>query len=130
MTNYTIWQMKPVHLMSNTARDIRCFGKMEDVALALTAGMYRAVAIVDAHDMEHAFEMLNLWNGGSLVRKLVDRMSSLSVGDVVQDARGFHVVAQFGFKKIGGLNEAMMKKMYPGDFVDYVEQHGVAENSL
>ena len=74
----------------------RMFAKPENVVLC----WYTHVADVMTDDMEEAFELMNLWEDMSRVRK-IGRAHSMSVGDVIEDEAGNHYLcASFGFEKI------------------------------
>ena len=59
------------------------------------------VAEVDTDDMDEAFELMNLWNDQTRVRRMFERCSSMSVGDLIEheDGRTFFV-AGCGFTEI------------------------------
>ncbi len=66
---------------------------------ALAADYYTHVANIEAYSLEDVFEFGNIGPEKNIER--LDRMSSLSVGDVVEDEDGVrHVVAIFGFEEI------------------------------
>jgi len=66
---------------------------------ALDADYYTHVANIEAYSLEDVFEFGNIGPEENIER--LDRMSSLSVGDVVEDENGVrHVVASFGFEEI------------------------------
>lgn len=62
---------------------------------------YDHVANVDTDDKEEAFSLMNLWDDESKIERVSDRVSSMSVGDilVMEDGRRFRC-ASFGFKGI------------------------------
>lgn len=61
---------------------------------------YDHVANVDTNDMEHAFDLMNLWEDESKIERL-GRCSSMSVGDIIELEDGsLHRVASFGFDAI------------------------------
>lgn len=61
---------------------------------------YDHVANVDAADLEDAFHLMNLWDDESKIERL-DRCSSMSVGDIIEDADGrLFRCASFGFSAI------------------------------
>ena len=66
---------------------------------ALAADYYTHVGNITANDLEDVFNVGNIGPEKNIER--LDRMSSLSVGDVVEDENGVrHVVASFGFEEI------------------------------
>ena len=66
---------------------------------ALAADYYTHVGNITANDLEDVFNVGNIGPEENIER--LDRMSSLSVGDVVEDEDGVrHVVASFGFEEI------------------------------
>jgi hypothetical protein len=66
---------------------------------ALAADYYTHVGNITANDLEDVFNVGNIGPEESIER--LGRMSSLSVGDVVEDENGVrHVVASFGFEEI------------------------------
>lgn len=64
---------------------------------------YEPVAIVDAEDMDVAFELMNLWEQPERVQKLKLRVPSMSVGDILEKDGDFYRVASFGFDKLEGI---------------------------
>ena len=64
---------------------------------------YEPVAIVDAEDMDVAFELMNLWEQPERVQKLKLRVPSMSVGDILEKDGEFYRVASFGFDKLEGI---------------------------
>jgi len=77
------------------------FGKPVDglVKEAIAADYYTHVGNITANDLEDVFNVGNIGPEESIER--LGRMSSLSVGDVVEDENGVrHVVASFGFEEI------------------------------
>ena len=79
-------------------------------AKALKLGYYTHVANITAHDLDMAFDVGNIgpeeFNDNDMWRGLVcieriNRMHSISVGDVIVDENGVkNVVASFGFERI------------------------------
>jgi hypothetical protein len=66
---------------------------------AIAADYYTHVGNITANDLEDVFNVGNIGPEENIER--LDRMSSLSVGDVVEDENGVrHVVASFGFEEI------------------------------
>lgn len=63
---------------------------------------FNPVARVEADNMDHVFELTNLWNDLDRVRKYMP-MHSLSVGDIIEthtDKHEYYIVADFGFDKV------------------------------
>jgi hypothetical protein len=68
---------------------------------AIAADYYTHVGNITANDLEDVFNVGNIGPEESIERLVPVRMSSLSVGDVVEDENGVrHVVASFGFEEI------------------------------
>jgi hypothetical protein len=61
---------------------------------------YTPVCKVHTDDLEHAFEVTNLWNEPDLVKYITASCSSSSVGDIFQCGEQFFIVDSFGFKEI------------------------------
>jgi len=60
------------------------------------AGHYTKVAVIEAEDLEDVFEIGNGMKEGNITR--LDKMHSVSVGDVVKDETGvYHSVASMGY---------------------------------
>lgn len=73
------------------------------VLLAMRAGVYQRVATIEAFNMEHAYELCNLWPAPQDYIFRHAPVHSMSVGDVLLDeaiARLF-IVAQSGFDDVG-----------------------------
>jgi len=69
------------------------------------AGYYTHVANITASDLEHVFHIGNMGPEESIER--LDRMHSVSVGDIVIDENNIvWVVANFGFEEVMELAEA------------------------
>lgn len=69
-------------------------------------GYYTHVANIEGSDLEHVFQISNLGNEEDRVERL-DRMHSLSVGDLVIDGNDIvWVVANFGFEEVCELEAA------------------------
>ena len=59
---------------------------------------YTHVANVETDDMEEAFMLMNLWENESAIERITPRCSSMSVGDILEDADGkLFRCASFGF---------------------------------
>jgi len=71
--------------------------------------MYKPVAKIEAEDLEQVFEIGNMGPEDRIER--LDRMHSLSVGDLVFDPNTgiYHYVDSFGFGELP--NEDVMKKV-------------------
>jgi hypothetical protein len=66
---------------------------------ALYEGLYTAVSYIEANDLNQVFEIGNIGPETNITR--LNRMSSVSVGDLIEDEDGNrHVVASFGFKEV------------------------------
>ena len=60
---------------------------------------YKPVCNIDAEDLDAVFKIGNIGPEEKIVR--LDRMHSVSVGDIIEDPTGeFHMVDDFGFNKI------------------------------
>ena len=67
---------------------------------ALAADYYTHVANIEAYSLEDVFECGNIGPDKNIER-LSPMMTSISVGDVVEDEDGVrHVVASFGFEEV------------------------------
>ena len=67
---------------------------------ALAADYYTHVANIEAYSLEDVFECGNIGPDKNIER-LSPMMTSISVGDVVEDEYGVrHVVASFGFEEV------------------------------
>ena len=65
----------------------------------LYEGLYTAVCHIEADDLNRVFEIGNIGPESNITR--LNRMSSVSVGDLIEDEDGNrHVVASFGFKEV------------------------------
>jgi hypothetical protein len=90
------------------ALDVKCklmFGskKFEPEMFEFFSPVYE----VETDDLEHAFELTNLWENGHLVRALPStRGHSSSVGDIFQLGDQYFMVDSFGFKELE-LSEAV-----------------------
>ena len=76
-------------------------------ASKFTPGMlkhFTEVARVDTDDLEHAFELTNLWEDIGKVKKFTE-MSSTSVGDIFLKGDTFYLVDNFGFKALHLFND-------------------------
>ena len=66
---------------------------------AFNSGFYTHVANITASDLEHVFEIGNIGPEENIER--LDRMASISVGDIVIDGNNIvWVVADYGFKEV------------------------------
>lgn len=65
---------------------------------------FTEVARVDTNDLEHAFELTNLWEDMDKVEKFT-RMSSTSVGDIFLKGDTFYMVDNFGFVALHLFND-------------------------
>lgn len=73
---------------------------------AFDSGYFTHVANITANDLEHVFQISNLGNEEDRIERL-DRMHSLSVGDLVIDGNDIvWVVANFGFEEVCELEAA------------------------
>jgi hypothetical protein len=71
-----------------------------DVKPGIAADLYRKVAEIEADDLEHCFDIGNIGPEDRITR--IHGMSSISVGDIIEDANGVRcVVAGIGFNQIG-----------------------------
>jgi hypothetical protein len=61
---------------------------------------YMPTMHVDTDELEEAFELTNLWNDNSKVKRLGLRQSSSSVGDIFRKGAQFYMVDTFGFKPL------------------------------
>ena len=71
-----------------------------DPKLGIMHNCYTHVADVVADDLNHVFEVGNIGPEDRIIR-IADRMTSISVGNIIEDDAGNKVVvAKFGFDKI------------------------------
>ncbi len=62
--------------------------------------LYNKVALCEADSMEHVFHIMNAWTEEERVTRL-DKLHSLSVGDIVETESGCYYMVDFvGFKSI------------------------------
>ena len=62
---------------------------------------YEHVANVsETEDLEEAFTLMNMWSRPERIEKLQERVSSMSVGDIVEKDGIRYLVASFGFEEI------------------------------
>jgi hypothetical protein len=71
------------------------FGKHEQ---ALEMGLYEKVAEIEAANLEDVFKIGNIGPENKITR--LERMHSVSVGDIIVQGDEAHVVASCGFDKI------------------------------
>ena len=85
------------HEKATAYRDATC--GIFDYALDNFDSVYTHVADVIADDLDHVFEVGNIGPEDRIVRK--GKMTSISVGNVIEDADGVRsVVANFGFEPV------------------------------
>jgi hypothetical protein len=85
--------------------DFRGENIAENAAEAFTLDLYTNVAIIEAADLEHVFQISNIGNEEHRIERLT-RMASISVGDIIIDENNIvWVVAPFGFKEVHELEE-------------------------
>ena len=78
------------------------FGK---VTIGVQHGCYTKVAEIVADDLNHVFEVGNIGPEDRITR--LDKMHSISVGDIIVDAEGnASVVASFGFTPLDSFKRA------------------------
>lgn len=65
---------------------------------------FTEVAKVETDDLEEAFELTNLWEDETKITRLT-RMSSTSVGDILQKDDRYFMVDNFGFTEIHFFND-------------------------
>lgn len=63
---------------------------------------YTPVVGVQANDLEHVFQLTNLWHDEGAISRISERVRSTSVGDIVLDVEAdeYYMVDMFGFKRI------------------------------
>ena len=80
-----------------------------DVKLAIMHDCYSKVAEVVADDLDHVFEVGNIGPEDRITR--LDKMHSISVGDIIADADGnCNVVASVGFTPLAQTFHKMLLK--------------------
>lgn len=103
MTKLSVYQIdRDQH--PEAARDAFMYGKgniftRADAANYMRRGVYRKVADVEAVNMEHVYELMNLWPQPENWIKRLAPLHSLSVGDVVvsDQTKSAWIVAGAGF---------------------------------
>ncbi len=80
-----------------------------DVRLGIMHDCYTKVAEVAADDLEHVFEVGNIGPGDRITR--LDKMHSISVGDIIADADGnCSVVCNVGFTPLAQSFHRLLSK--------------------
>jgi hypothetical protein len=91
---------------SNEAFHARLYGYVDP---AMFLKNYQIVCEIEADDLNDVFEIGNIGPEEKITR--IDRMHSISVGDVIRTPEGVcHVVESFGFGRLGEqtlMNEAV-----------------------
>ena len=86
-------------IKSGMSMDFRGEKTVDLAEKALYENLYTGVAIIEANDLNQVFEIGNIGPETNITR--LNRMSSVSVGDLIEDEDGNrHVVASFGFKEV------------------------------
>jgi hypothetical protein len=121
MTKYTIFQINLTNAQVNEvnaakgeypefySKYLRTNFQPKPEAILDAFDMYKPVAKIEAEDLEQVFEIGNIGPEDRIER--LDRMHSLSVGDLVFDPNTgiYHYVDSFGFGELP--NEDMMKNV-------------------
>ena len=85
--------------------DFRGENIAENAAEAFTLDLYTNVAIIEACDLDHVFQISNIGNEEHRIERLT-RMAAISVGDIIIDENNIvWVVAPFGFEEVYELEE-------------------------
>tara|TARA_B100002019_G_scaffold122339_1_gene105214 strand:+ start:1207 stop:1512 length:306 start_codon:yes stop_codon:yes gene_type:complete len=94
---FQVLQIRKDRRSEDAALDARVLGKV-DPAFFLSA--YHIVAEIEAADLNEVFEIGNIGPEEKITR--LDRMHSISVGDIIRDDRGrCFVVDSVGFVRLG-----------------------------
>ena len=94
---YQVLQIREDRCLEKAAMDAMIMGEVDPVFF-LSA--YEIVCEIEAADLDEVFEIGNVGPEDNIVR--LDRMHSVSVGDVIRDDRGrCFVVAPIGFVRLG-----------------------------
>ena len=82
---------------TEAAINARMFGEVNPIDVIRD---YKIVCEIEADDMDQVFEIGNIGPESKINR--LDRMHSVSVGDIIRDDRGLmFVVSSFGFTRLG-----------------------------
>jgi len=96
---YGVYQIKIDELSPRNVRDAYMESMLGRPDRGLAENLYAKVAEIEANDLEHVFEIGNIGPEESITR--MGSMSSISVGNIIEDADGKRfVVASFGFDEI------------------------------
>ena len=94
---YQVLQIREDRCIEKEAMDAMIMGEVSPVFF-LSA--YEIVCEIEAADLDEVFEIGNVGPEDNIVR--LDRMHSVSVGDVIRDDRGrCFVVSPVGFTRLG-----------------------------
>jgi len=86
-------------IKSDMAFDFRGEKIVDLAEKALYENLYNAVSYIEADSLNEVFQVGNIGPESQITR--LDRMASVSVGDLIEDEDGNrHVVANFGFKEV------------------------------
>lgn len=86
-------------IRDDMAMDFRGEKMVSLVEKALYENLYTGVAQIEATCLDEVFQVGNIGPESQITR--LDRMASVSVGDLIEDEDGNrHVVANFGFKEV------------------------------
>ena len=100
-TIYKVYQCEYAQNETEDERELRLQISCDGNINKGNTHLLKHVANVDAECMTHAFEIMNLWDEPQRVEKLNERVTSLSVGNVLVDVDGVAwVVAGVGFERV------------------------------
>jgi len=96
---YGVYQIKIEQFSPANVRTAYMEAMMGRAALGLAEDLYVKVAEIEANDLNHVFDIGNIGPEENITR--IGRMSSISVGNIIEDAQGKRVVvAAFGFEEV------------------------------
>ncbi len=96
---YGVYQIKINAFSPANVRDAYMDAMMGRVALGLAENLYVKVAEIEATGLDDVFDIGNIGPEENITR--IGRMSSVSVGNIIEDADGKRfVVAGVGFEEI------------------------------
>lgn len=96
---YSVYQIKINEFSPAYVREAYMDAMMGRATRGLADNLYVKVAEIEANDLEHVFDIGNIGPEEHITR--IGRMSSVSVGNIIEDAHGKRfVVANFGFEEV------------------------------
>lgn len=96
---YSVYQIKIEQFSPANVRDAYMDAMMGRAARGLAENLYVKVAEIEANDLDEVFDIGNIGPEENITR--IGRMSSISVGNIIEDAAGKRfVVANYGFEEV------------------------------